>query len=291
MRAYFSRSPFIIDNKYSPLISMINYKRIINAFSERLVATCLHVRYSLEGMLRARGIRRQFVDAPIIIGGCGRSGTTLLLSILSAHPDIYAIPIETGSFITREPRRLYPGLKMKLNYFYGTNFKNVPKIHRRWCEKTPSNVQHFDKLLDKFNGNVKLVHIIRDGRDVTLSTHPTDKLKYWVEPERWIHEVKKGLEYRNHDNVYTIKYEDIINNYDREIKSLCSFLDLKEIDTIIDWHENTTVRSNRAWAGEVKPLFTGSVEKWRNPKYESRVKQFMQNEEAVELLMELDYQV
>jgi hypothetical protein len=35
---------------------------------------------------------------PIIIGGCARSGTTLLLSVLSCHPNIYAIPDETYTF-------------------------------------------------------------------------------------------------------------------------------------------------------------------------------------------------
>ncbi len=36
--------------------------------------------------------------SPILIGGCGRSGTTLLTSILSSHPKIALIPHETGIF-------------------------------------------------------------------------------------------------------------------------------------------------------------------------------------------------
>ena len=36
--------------------------------------------------------------SPLIIGGCGRSGTTLLLSVLSAHPKVLAIPHETEAF-------------------------------------------------------------------------------------------------------------------------------------------------------------------------------------------------
>ena len=272
-------------------MSMIDYKKYGNPFYERLAAASQYMNFSVKGLLSAGSIKKQFVNEPIIIGGCGRSGTTLLLSILSAHPDVYAIPNETGSFVADEPRFLYPSFKFSLNIFYGTNFNDVPKERSRWCEKTPSNVQYFDRILDLFNGNVKLVHIIRDGRDVTLSTHPTDKTKYWVEPERWTYDVKKGLEFRGHDNVYTIKYEDIINNYDAEIRGLCSFFGLKNSDSIINWHKNTTVKKNRAWAGEVKPLFAGSIGKWRDSKYETRVKQFMENEEAVELLMELGYKV
>ncbi len=269
----------------------MNHKEIINAFNVRLATAYHYIRTVSRGSLIVNSIEKQFVGNPIIIGGCGRSGTTLLLSILSAHPDVFAIPIETGSFVADEPRILYPSYKFSLNYFYGANFKDVPNGHIRWCEKTPANIQHFDRILDLFNGNVKLVHIIRDGRDVTLSTHPTDKSKYWVESERWTCDVKKGLEFKGHDNVYTIRYEDIINNYDAEIRDLCCFLDLKNSDSIMNWHKNTTVKKNRAWSGEVKPLFSGSVGKWRDPKNKTRVQQFMQNQEAVELLMELGYKV
>ncbi|HAE34906.1 MAG TPA: hypothetical protein DCG22_03880 [Bacteroidetes bacterium] len=31
-------------------------------------------------------------QTPILIGGCGRTGTSLMTAILDAHPDIYCIP-------------------------------------------------------------------------------------------------------------------------------------------------------------------------------------------------------
>ena len=33
---------------------------------------------------------------PIVIGGCGRSGTTLLTSLLSSYNQLYVIPCETS---------------------------------------------------------------------------------------------------------------------------------------------------------------------------------------------------
>ena len=41
---------------------------------------------------------KRFVNPPVYIGGCGRSGTTLLLSILSAHPEIFGCPRELNLF-------------------------------------------------------------------------------------------------------------------------------------------------------------------------------------------------
>jgi hypothetical protein len=48
--------------------------------------------------LGRRKEKRTFTDTPILIGGGARSGTTLLLSILSAHPAIFAIRKELGLF-------------------------------------------------------------------------------------------------------------------------------------------------------------------------------------------------
>ena len=54
--------------------------------------------------LYANASARQAADVlridrrPILIGGCGRSGTTLLLAVLSCHPAIVAIDEETRAF-------------------------------------------------------------------------------------------------------------------------------------------------------------------------------------------------
>ncbi len=41
----------------------------------------------------------RFSQSPVIIGGCARSGTTLVLAILAAHPSIYTIPNEIRAFV------------------------------------------------------------------------------------------------------------------------------------------------------------------------------------------------
>lgn len=45
-----------------------------------------------------QGVKNVLPEKPIVIGGCGRSGTTLLLSILGAHPDIFALASELYPF-------------------------------------------------------------------------------------------------------------------------------------------------------------------------------------------------
>ena len=60
---------------------------------------------SVTTRVRGRLRYRKLTRPPVIVGGCERSGTTLLLSILSSHPAIQAIPVETWAFCFRTPYR------------------------------------------------------------------------------------------------------------------------------------------------------------------------------------------
>ncbi len=62
---------------------------------------------------------------PIIIGGCGRSGTTLLLSILGSHPNIQAIKDETGLFLKQNMK---DNISLKTKYYYLINCWNIKKL-------------------------------------------------------------------------------------------------------------------------------------------------------------------
>jgi len=50
---------------------------------------------------------------PIVIGGCARSGTSLLLSLLSCHPQIIAIPVETQTLC---PTAYYPRPNLQVRF-------------------------------------------------------------------------------------------------------------------------------------------------------------------------------
>lgn len=257
----------------------------------RLHVLWVYLKYMSRGLSVRGKVEKQFTDPPILVGGCGRSGTTLLLSILSANPKLFAIPVETGIFCKAEPRALFVNWRYNMTFFYGRYFNDVPPTATRWCEKTPMNVCYFDEIIEKFDNRVKLIHIIRDGRDVVLSRHPTNESEYWVEPERWVEDVRHGLSFKGRDNVFTLKYEDLIVNSEKLAIELADFLELPDPKELIDWHQHTTVKRNRAWSGEVQPIFNDSVGKWKAPKYRERVAYFMKNKEAVALLEELGYPV
>lgn len=145
----------------------------------------------------------------IFIGGCGRSGTTLLRIMLGEHPEIFSGPelnVHTNIIYALENRFVFLPKKTYLLYdksilqdiadkfefspekiinirdrstclahfidqlLCQVALKNNKKI---WLEKTPKNVTILSFIFRYFPRS-KFIHIIRDGRDVvcSLRNHP-----------------------------------------------------------------------------------------------------------------------
>ncbi len=232
--------------------------------------------------------RRCFGDEPIIIGACPRSGTTLMLSILDAHPHIFGIQNQTYAFTVwgndSQPTRLDRLYRELLLH-------KIPEQKRRWCEKTPKNIQFFDQILRYFGHRVKLIHMIRDGRDVVTSKHPRHTPdQYWVSVRRWISDVKQGLAFAGHPHVYTLKYENLVHQYESEIQKLIHFLNEDMTAEIGNWLQHTAVKKSKHWASPVQNLHGKAIGKWQKPEHRRRYEEFMANDEAVELLQRLGYE-
>lgn len=231
----------------------------------------------------------RFTDPPILLGGCARSGTTLLLSILSSHEDIFACPREFGAFGPVEERDGELHLARVDRIYRCILFNRVPASARRWCEKTPINIRRIPQIDRYFKGNFRLIQIIRDGRDVIMSRHPLKTGEYWVSPERWVSDVSIGTEFSDHPNVYTIRYEDLINQYDKTIEGICNFLNIPLSERILNWHKNTLVRKTPALYSDIDKLSNRSIGKWKRPEHAQRVKQLTSIPAAVDLLKKYGY--
>ena len=138
------------------------------------------------------------MDPFVFVVGCERSGTTLLRAMLDSHPEL-AIPPESH-FLTKVMRKPYNResfLTMLSEHrrfarwelsiedvsealdrshvadnaaavraLYSTYARITEK--RRWGDKTPEYVRNIQGL-SSFLPEARFVHLIRDGRDVTLS--------------------------------------------------------------------------------------------------------------------------
>ncbi|MEM9773553.1 MAG: sulfotransferase [Chloroflexota bacterium] len=226
-------------------------------------------------------LKSMFSAQPIVIGGCGRSGTSLLLSILGAHPSILALQTETYAFY---PRPLRSGkIRNQIQHQAGK------ETARRWCEKTPKNVLAFDQINTFFDGQVKIIHVVRDGRSVVTSHHPNHIQKYWVPVDRWIKDVEEGLKFK--DQTHIVRYEDLVTDPPMTLEKICRFIREPFDAKMLDFQKHTTVKHNIAWGAgaSVRPISAEHVQKWQAPEHAEVISELMANEKAVNLLEKFGY--
>ena len=235
---------------------------------------------------------REMTKRPIFIGGCGRSGTTLLLSILSSHPSIYSIPVETYAFCRSDYFEEKPRAKETFDMYkiYNALLSDKEVLNRtRWCEKSPKNIRRVSEILEYFGEEARFINIVRDGRDVVTLKHPTSKDEYWVSIERWVSDVEAGFEHRDNPYVLTLRYEDLINNFEEKIRNICTFVDEPFTERFYDYPETATLKTNRAWFGNAKEIHADSIKRWKDPKFKDRIDKLMNNIKAVKLLKYYKY--
>jgi hypothetical protein len=196
-------------------------------------------------------------ESPIIICGCPRSGTTLLMSILDSHADINVIPFETAVLQKRPKEKRFFKNKwlhftfMKLQLFGYLFSMRIKPTSVRWCEKTPLNILNIKEINQLFKGKVRFINIIRDGRAVVSSYHR--RFGYMVKPALWHSCVTAGIENESMSNLHSVRYEDIIQNTEMALQGIQNFLNLKKAFSV-NWFEETAVKGN------IKNLENGKIE-------------------------------
>ena len=271
-------------------------------------------------------------ERPIFVVGHPRSGTTLLRFTLSSHPRIH-IPEETGfvPFLVKDVharltveqvRKLLERIG-KLNYLWDDLVDDMPAFYGslpeptlscvldalyrrkaanygafRWGDKTPTYVTHIP-LLNQLFPTAQFVHVIRDGRDATLSA-----LAKWPERGRymdsyyllrnWVRNVRAG---RRDGSALgpgcylEVRYERLVEHPQDVLAEVLAFLDEEPHPAILD-HTQLARELGPGPQDHVEvqqPISTASVQRWKR-----EMKPFDQklaNRIAGELLGELGYEL
>lgn len=192
-------------------------------------------------------------ESHIVVGGSPRSGTTLIRRILDRHAGICCGP-EMNLFVPArfelEPLSALSGIDItELRSLFRESGSQAEMIDAfaaryralhgkpRWSEKTPMNVRHFGWVLEHFP-NARLVHMIRDGRDVVCSSaeHPdrrwVDGRWVWALHPRplediakwWVRDTGAGMRFRGHPAYHEVRYEDLVADPVSTTRRLCAFL-------------------------------------------------------------------
>jgi Sulfotransferase family len=250
----------------------------------------------------------QLTDPPFFIFGCPRSGTSLLTAMLGMHPRL-AIPREshlyngiyptvcshgnldhaaTRARVVKEILRTEhirswvpaPSLSATLDAINQSDFHGiVDGIMRawagalgkpRWGEKTPQHTLCWRTILPAFSG-ARVVHLIRDGRDVALSyrkaffgpKHVYPLARRW---EQYLSAAEEAREFLGPDRFHQLRYEDLVAHPERELRRICEFLGEEFHAGMLSYHEapGTSHCEQRNASNLRRPVMSSNAGKWRS---------------------------
>src|SRR5262245_46987852 len=209
---------------------------------------------SVKRLLLIRGGRAVSGFEPIFIGGFFKSGTSLLRAMLGQHPNI-AAGLETYWFdidwddlsAKNSKERLYrlaaysarelseleamAAQSANVGVFLSRLLDDYARKQGkgRWAEKTPGNIIHAQRLFDLWP-DAKLIHIVRDPRDVFASRRQARK---WDDPdyfaEIWCSffgaaEKAKQAPSWAKDQFLEIRYEDLVMAPERTMRAVIALV-------------------------------------------------------------------
>jgi len=251
------------------------------------------------------------VKKPIMIVGVGRSGTTLIQSMLNAHPDI-CFPPESHfirDFVANnQANNLYLsggfdavekamknsvtvgrfGLDSKIVFepFRNGSLKFSPgdlfsrylflyaksKGKNRIGEKDPANSTFLTQIKENYP-QAKIVHIIRDPRDIILSRLNTEMeqdapiefyAQNYVEAFGKARMEGKQLFGKNYIEIY---YEDLITNPESVLRKVCEVVEVSYDDKMLDYQneaKDIVTKGEMKWKSNVfKPVMKNNFQKWK----------------------------
>ncbi|MEQ1901714.1 MAG: sulfotransferase [Devosia sp.] len=179
--------------------------------------------------------------------GCGHTGTTLMATILSAHPEIHAAYRESEVFL--HPWFTVQGRLRLLRSQWEASGKP-------WLvEKTPRHIRHLP-LIRRTVPSARVIIMVRDGRDVTASIGRRERGNFKAGLDRWVLDTGLAAKERNSADVFIQRYEDLVADPEGAIRRICTFLGVEYAPEMLNYHEQP-----RLWYGKKRIEKTSGVGK------------------------------
>ncbi|HEX2699661.1 MAG TPA: sulfotransferase [Acidimicrobiales bacterium] len=222
------------------------------------------------------------VPFPFFVG-VGRSGTTLLRSIFNAHselavahesrfvaevarhPDRYdragsfdvdrfvddvledrkisripewGIDVEVFRHAVQRSGADNPAVAVRLIYRAYADVNGKP----RYGDKTPGYVRFLTSIGDLLP-EARFVHLVRDGRDVALSSNDVDfgAANLVQAAHRWAERTRRAQDMGRHlgpARYLLLRYEDLIDEPEREVQKACDFLEFTYEPAMLRYFED-----------------------------------------------------
>ena len=159
--------------------------------------------------------------------------------------------------------------------FLDTLYSQYAQIYGavRWGDKTPTYTNYVD-LISEIFPTAQFIHIIRDGRDVALSTlNAYKKDRFYVDlyfaGHTWKQRVRKtrlsGCRLSS-DRYFELRYEHLVVEPEKILKEICSFLNESYDPAMANPQQlaRKLVPKKGVHSAVRNPLNTGSLGRWRH---------------------------
>ncbi|MCC6284446.1 MAG: sulfotransferase [Phycisphaerales bacterium] len=240
--------------------------------------------------------RREARQAPVFFVGFPRSGTTLLETMLAAHPRFAPTdeePVLTTDVINPLRRRMTPGASFpeyfcalpdsamddaEAGYWAGMERELGPErlAGRRLLDKLPLNIC-FLPVIRRVFPDARVLVALRDPRDVCLSClfqefRPNDAMVHFgkLETAAALYAQVMGL-YRRYRNelglsIMESRYEDLVAEPEARLRAILDFLGEPWDDAILSVVRGTQSRDVKtpSYRGIGQGVYTRSVKRWMN---------------------------
>lgn len=185
-------------------------------------------------MLRAHYFRG--IPHVAFVCGCGHTGTTLLTTILSAHPEIHAAYRESEVFLHLWFRSQWRLRRLRADW---------EASGKPWLvEKTPRHIRRLP-LIRRTVPRARFIIMVRDGRDVTASIGRREAGNFKAGLDRWTLDTGLAARERNSPDVFIQSYEDLVADPEGAIRRICEFLGVAYAPEMLRYHEQP-----RLWYGK-----------------------------------------
>ncbi|MEG3873119.1 MULTISPECIES: sulfotransferase [unclassified Microcoleus] len=208
----------------------------------------------------------------IFLVGSPRSGTTMLQSLLAAHPEVISFPeskffhyLLYKKFAGKLPGRMEAFFKDEINrpellqgfddsqtvatkvsWFVGVLDGLAAEQNKSiWLEKTPEHI-YFIEDIQRFLPDAKFIHILRNSMDTIASLHEATSNSHDLWGPGWdlnhcIHRWKEAMlishKYAKNSNHILVKYEEILDNKVKKLEELSQFMEIEYDDKMLEFYQ------------------------------------------------------
>jgi len=238
----------------------------------------------------------------IFIIGLGRSGTSLLQSILNAHSKIAFLPethffrryVITGKLDNRHKDEVIRILntdtdfqRAKINaldlipsvssFKSKELFDNLGQLYLLKKEKSvlgdkdPRNLDYINKIQSLYP-EAKFIHINRDPRDIISSRIKADwssSYPFILHPlivNAQYNNAIKAIKKLNTRNYFELQYEELIKDTEKTVQKICQFINVEFEKGMLDYTNSSqelVAESEMQWKKETfKPIIKNNFNKW-----------------------------